>query len=131
VDDAIPPDCPNPGFSRIPVEGGSHHSCNGSLVDTDVAPAGGGERFTVPTSPSLAQSKASDASHEIELRWVSQAQSDRAEDGAVGSDADVVHVEDLRDGLVLADVQHDMVEPPTSASVCRHLQQSATTQIAQ
>jgi hypothetical protein len=90
---------------------GSRPSCNRSLIDADVAPAEGRVRFTVPTSPSLAESKAGNASHEVELRRVCQAQADRVQDEAVGPDANVVLVEDLRDGVVSANVQHDMVDP--------------------
>jgi hypothetical protein len=82
-----------------------------SLVDADVAPAGSRVRLTTPTAPSLAQSKAGDTSHEVELRRVRQAQTDRADDHAVGADADVVLIEDLRDGVVPADVEDDVVDP--------------------
>jgi hypothetical protein len=76
-----------------------------------VAPAGGSERLAVPTAPSPAQSKPADTSHEVEFGRVRQAQTDRADDHAVGADADVVLIEDLRDGVVPADVEDDVVDP--------------------
>jgi len=73
-----------------------------SLIDADVAPAVGGVRLAVPPSPSVAQSYAGDASHEVELGRVGHAHPDRMEDEAVGADLDMVLVEDLRDGVVPA-----------------------------
>jgi ABC transporter len=82
-----------------------------SLVDADMAPTAGGVRLAVPAPPSFTQPETGDASHEVELGRVGQAQPDRAEDEPVGADADVVLVEDLRHGVVPADVQHDVVDP--------------------
>jgi hypothetical protein len=76
-----------------------------------VTPAAGGIRFTAPTTPSVAQSKAGDASHQVELWRVCEAQTDRAEDDVLGADEDVVLVEDLGDRVVSADVQRDVVDP--------------------
>ena len=39
-----------------------------------------------------------------------QTQADRAEGDALGADADVVTVQDLRDGVVTAHVQDDVVD---------------------
>jgi hypothetical protein len=44
---------------------------------------------------------------------VSQTQPDRAETDAVGTDPDVVLIEDLGDRVVAADVQHDQVDVDT------------------
>jgi hypothetical protein len=80
-----------------------------SLVDAYVAPTGDCVRLTVPASPSFAQPKAGEPGHEVELGRVGQAQADRPEDEAVAADVDVVLIEDLRHGVIPADVQHDMV----------------------
>jgi hypothetical protein len=69
-----------------------------SLVDADLPPTGGRVRFTVPTSPTLPQSKAGNAGYEVELGREREAQPDRAEDKAVRADTNVVLVENLRDG---------------------------------
>src|SRR4029077_11495460 len=50
--------------------------------------------------------KARDPSHEVELGRVGQTQADRAQPDAVGADPHVILVEDLRDGVVLADIEH-------------------------
>jgi hypothetical protein len=76
-----------------------------------MAPTGGCIWIAVPASPSFTQPEAGDASHEVELGRVGQAQPDRAEDEALGADTDVVLVEDLRHGIVPAGVQHDVVDP--------------------
>ena len=47
-----------------------------------MTPADGGERRTVPASPSLAELKLGDPSHEVELGRVSQTQADRASSGS-------------------------------------------------
>ncbi len=80
-----------------------------SLVDADVTPAGGCEGLFVPPCPAVAQPKAGDAGHEVELRRVGQSHPDRAEDDAARADVDVVFIEDLRDGVVAADVQDNVV----------------------
>src|ERR1700733_5534261 len=79
------------------------------LVDADVAPAGGGERFTVPASRSLAQPETGDPRHQVELGWVSQAETDRAERNSVLTDVDVVRVQELRNRVITADVERHVV----------------------
>jgi hypothetical protein len=79
-------------------------------MNADVAPTGDSIRFAVPPSPPIAQPKAGDTSHEVELGRIRQAKPDRAEGKAIGANVDVVLVEDLRDRVVLADVQPNVVD---------------------
>src|SRR5215469_10909190 len=82
-----------------------------SLVDADVAPAGGGEGFAVPAAPSFVRPEPGDAGHEVELWGVGQAETDRCEHDGVGADVDVVIVEDLGYRVVVAYAQCDLVYP--------------------
>src|SRR5215471_19468455 len=82
-----------------------------SLVDADVAPAGGGEGFAVPAAPSFVQAEPGDAGHEVELWGVGQAEANRCEHDGVGADVDVVVVEDLAYRVVVAYAQCDLVYP--------------------
>ena len=57
----------------------------------------------------MAQPKAGDAGHEVELGRVGQSHPDRAEDDAARADVDVVFIKDLGDGVVAADVEDNVV----------------------
>jgi pimeloyl-ACP methyl ester carboxylesterase len=78
------------------------------FVDADVPPAGRGVRLTSPAAPPFPQPEPGDPGHQVELGRVRQPQADRGQDDPVGTDPDVVQVEDLGHRVVPGDAQRDM-----------------------
>src|SRR5262245_54790968 len=83
---------------------------NRARVDADVARTRRVERFAPPASPSVAQCESGDARHQVELGWLRQAQPDRVHEHTAAAYPEVVQVENLCDGVVPPNIDHDVVD---------------------